>query len=175
MIGNRGQGAMEYLMTYGWAILVVMVVGIAMWQLGIFNMGGTTVTSTGFPKIKPQLAATGLETGGLFKGTFTNGVGTKIYINEITVDWPNAGTPCTGSVDEACGGLPNCIPAGEYTTGINGYDVGAGENFLAQIQNCLTGDSGEVYSVDVAIAYTVQIGSQTVDHTDRGSIRGPFE
>ena len=46
---------MEYLMTYGWAILVVMIVGIVMWQLGIFNMGGTTLTSTGFAKIKPQL------------------------------------------------------------------------------------------------------------------------
>ena len=62
LLGMRGQGAMEYLMTYGWAILVVMIVGIVMWQLGIFNMGGTTVTmdkpslrirDAGGDKVKP--------------------------------------------------------------------------------------------------------------------------
>jgi hypothetical protein len=52
----RGQGAMEYLMTYGWAILVVMVVGVAMWQLGIFNMGGGSApTAKGFSVMKPIL------------------------------------------------------------------------------------------------------------------------
>ena len=34
---NKGQGAMEYLMTYGWAILVVMIVGVVLWQLGVFG------------------------------------------------------------------------------------------------------------------------------------------
>jgi hypothetical protein len=48
---------MEYLMTYGWAILVIMVVGVAMWQLGIFSLGGASpATSTGFESLKPLLA-----------------------------------------------------------------------------------------------------------------------
>jgi hypothetical protein len=52
----RAQGAMEYLMTYGWAILLIMIVGVAMWQLGIFNTGSTIpTTSTGFEALKPQL------------------------------------------------------------------------------------------------------------------------
>ncbi|ODS42301.1 MAG: hypothetical protein MSIBF_02925 [Candidatus Altiarchaeales archaeon IMC4] len=37
---TKGQGALEYITTYGWAILVVMIAGLVMWQLGIF--GGTT-------------------------------------------------------------------------------------------------------------------------------------
>jgi hypothetical protein len=54
---NRGQGAMEYLMTYGWAILVVMVVGVAMWRLGVFNIGTSTPpTANGFEMVKPVLA-----------------------------------------------------------------------------------------------------------------------
>jgi hypothetical protein len=47
---------MEYLMTYGWAILVVMVAGVALWQLGIFNMGGSVLpTANGFNELKPIL------------------------------------------------------------------------------------------------------------------------
>lgn len=33
----KGQGAMEYLMTYGWAILIVVIVGVALAALGVFN------------------------------------------------------------------------------------------------------------------------------------------
>ena len=34
---KRGQSAMEYLMTYGWAILVVLIVLAALFYLGVFN------------------------------------------------------------------------------------------------------------------------------------------
>ncbi len=33
----KGQGAMEYLMTYGWALLVIVVVGGALFALGVLN------------------------------------------------------------------------------------------------------------------------------------------
>lgn len=36
-MNNKSQEAMEILLTYGWAILIVMIVGIVLWQLGIFN------------------------------------------------------------------------------------------------------------------------------------------
>jgi hypothetical protein len=56
-MAQKAQGAMEYLMSYGWAILVIMVVGVAMWQLGMFNMGSSVApTSTGFSVFKPLLA-----------------------------------------------------------------------------------------------------------------------
>lgn len=29
---------MEYIMTYGWAVLVVIIVGVVMWQMGIFGL-----------------------------------------------------------------------------------------------------------------------------------------
>jgi uncharacterized protein (UPF0333 family) len=38
-MNSKGQGAMEYLMTYGWAILVVIIVGIVLWQSGVFGTG----------------------------------------------------------------------------------------------------------------------------------------
>src|SRR3990170_1005290 len=41
---KKAQSAMEYLMTYGWAILIVIVVVAALYALGIFQAGGRGVT-----------------------------------------------------------------------------------------------------------------------------------
>ena len=49
---RKGQGAMEYLMTYGWAILVVTIALLVMWQLGIFNLSGSVSSgSSGFGEV----------------------------------------------------------------------------------------------------------------------------
>lgn len=34
----RGQTAIEYMMTYGWAIIVAMAIGIVLWQMGFFDL-----------------------------------------------------------------------------------------------------------------------------------------
>ncbi len=39
----KGQAAMEYLMTYGWAILIVIAVVAALYAMGVFRVGGGTV------------------------------------------------------------------------------------------------------------------------------------
>jgi hypothetical protein len=39
----KGQAAMEYLMTYGWAILVVIAVVAALYGLGVFKIGAGPV------------------------------------------------------------------------------------------------------------------------------------
>jgi hypothetical protein len=36
---KKGQSAMEYLMTYGWAILIVIVVVAALYAMGVFKVG----------------------------------------------------------------------------------------------------------------------------------------
>ncbi|MBI2971322.1 MAG: hypothetical protein HYY37_02805 [Candidatus Aenigmarchaeota archaeon] len=33
----KGQGALEYLMTYGWALLIIVVVGAALYASGVLN------------------------------------------------------------------------------------------------------------------------------------------
>lgn len=33
----NGQNAMEYLMSYGWAILIIVVIGAALYALGVLN------------------------------------------------------------------------------------------------------------------------------------------
>ncbi len=163
MIGRRGQGAMEYLMTYGWAILVVMIVGIVMWQLGIFSMGTTTVTATGFSKIKPQLAGTGVSgSTGKFTGVFMNGAGSAVSVKSVTLEGKTGNLDCSAAIVA----LPSA-------------PVAAGDNFelstTAPTHCTETGNAGDVYQLLVTINYNISIGGLTTDHSDSGIIRGPLE
>jgi hypothetical protein len=46
----KGQAAMEYLMTYGWAILIVIAVVVALYAMGVFRIGaGAQPCSPCFP------------------------------------------------------------------------------------------------------------------------------
>ena len=36
-MNKKGQAAMEYLMTYGWALLIILVVGAVLWYYGVFS------------------------------------------------------------------------------------------------------------------------------------------
>jgi len=192
MIKTKGQSAMEYLMTYGWAILVVMVVGIAMWQLGIFNMGSSATTMTGFPKLKPQLAGTGLTADGVFNGVFTNGIGTKIKIYQVVVKDKSTGNIiCCAQETPTVGGFPECaigpgdslisVAGTEMAQSMNdGAPVASGENFEVKLgsgNQCLVAGAkkGSVYNIEVQIGYDVTISGQTTYHTDSGTIRGALE
>jgi YVTN family beta-propeller protein len=59
----KSQSAMEYLMTYGWAILIVAVVLGALYSLGIFNganfLGGTCIAAPGYLCTNPLLSTSG--------------------------------------------------------------------------------------------------------------------
>ena len=80
---SRAQGAMEYLMTYGWAIMVVLSVGVVMWQLGIIGPGNIATTSSGFAKLKPTLSLSGLDENGVFQSRFLNGAGKDIVVTAV--------------------------------------------------------------------------------------------
>ena len=45
---KKGQAAMEYLMTYGWAILIVIVVIGALFAMGVFNTSSAVACSPCF-------------------------------------------------------------------------------------------------------------------------------
>jgi hypothetical protein len=60
MFGNKkAQSAMEYLMTYGWAILIIAIVLAALFSLGVFSSSSFTgtvcVASSGFLCSNPIL------------------------------------------------------------------------------------------------------------------------
>ena len=51
---SRGQGAAEYLFTYWWAILSVLIVGVVLMGLGVYSPSGNPSSGmSGFTVIKP--------------------------------------------------------------------------------------------------------------------------
>ncbi len=58
----RTQSAMEYLMTYGWAILIIAVVLVALFQMGVFNSANfAPKAQPGSCQVFKTVAATSLE------------------------------------------------------------------------------------------------------------------
>jgi len=72
---SKAQSAMEYLMTYGWAILIVAVVLGALYSLGVFNgaafLGTSCISASGFYCTNPTLS-----TGGVLTVTIGQATGT---------------------------------------------------------------------------------------------------
>lgn len=78
----RGQAALEYLMTYGWAILVIMVVGVALWQMGLFSQPAIVPGCRGFSQIRPLDSK--LTSGGLLTVFIQNEAGTRLNVSTVT-------------------------------------------------------------------------------------------
>jgi hypothetical protein len=78
---SRGQAALEYLMTYGWAILVILVVGIALWQMGVFNPPSTPPGCSGFSQLMP-LDTQYLSSTNTLRMILSNEAGTKLVVKK---------------------------------------------------------------------------------------------
>lgn len=77
----KGQASLEYLMTYGWAILIILVVGLVLWQMGFFNPPATGHGCSGFSHIVP------LDTklsGNKLTIIISNEAGTRLDVDRIT-------------------------------------------------------------------------------------------
>ncbi len=102
---SKAQSAMEYLMTYGWAILIIAVVLGALFSLGVFSggnlLGTSCVSSPGYLCSNPSLATTGQ-----LSFTFGQNLGITIYNLEMA---------CAATSNSA--GLPN------FASPYNGWDV----------------------------------------------------
>ncbi len=87
----RTQSALEYMMTYGWAILVIVIVAAALYEMGIFNPNNSlTEGYTGFSSM-PILGQVCLSNIGLF--VFVgNSVGNVITITSVNVTLQNGST-----------------------------------------------------------------------------------
>ncbi|MBD3388521.1 MAG: hypothetical protein GF416_05575 [Candidatus Altiarchaeales archaeon] len=180
---RRGQGAMEYLMTYGWAIIVVMVAGIAMWRLGIFNFGGGGhFTESGFTgAFKPLLSTCGITENALGGGSldrglvciFTNTLNTKVYVQNVSVSMsPESEVPTGGATshDLKCGyGLAE-TDKGKIVhyqdSSIVDCDYAPGGLYGSQVFECVdhTGDGVEDY--EVPQEGTIKVGGGGIEGLD---------
>ncbi len=142
---KKSQAAMEFLMTYGWAILIVLIVLAALFLLGVFSPGGTNNCSADQPFgcVDVRIAAAGTgETSmnvGQVSGTPTFVAGS--YIGTCTAAaWSGTFTPNT----------KNTITL-----------------------TCVTGTSGNSFSGSFKISYTSAISG--VSHTTNVKYSGKYE
>ncbi len=146
---RRGQSALEYLVTYGWAILVIVIIAGLLWYFGIFN---------------PSRFVGGKQCGGF--GAFicqdfkvsTNGSLTIVLNNNVggTVNAVNITTGTSGFICSpttvAAKGNATCAVAGVVPAGSTGHTV---------------------HQWTVRINYTD--ARSGISHTDTGFINGKYE
>jgi len=162
---NKGQGAMEYLMTYGWAILVVMIVGVVLWQLGVFNVGQGTVVVKDWNKMQPLgPTVTYGGAGGNFTASFNNVAGTSAKITAISINESYSGVVCTPG--------NTLINGAAIGTGVT---VGPGSAFKMDASGCNVKTRGDQYLMIITLSYNSVVGGISTAHTEIGSIRGNAE
>lgn len=128
----KAQAAMEYLMTYGWAILIVIIVAAALFALGVFNPSTyTTSTATGFQGFQVPAGGWQFTSSGQLTLILKNAMGSNINITSVQAQF-GSNTPVTNSTVTTLG------PNDQVTYVISGLG---------------TTTSGSSYSITVTITY----------------------
>jgi len=137
---------MEYMMTYGWAILVVAIIGIVVWQMGLFKISSQITPGTsGFSILVPQeWLLVGVGGTCTLRVVLLNGAGEEL--NSLSVVGGNACTPST---------------------------VVTGDNVVCTKTINVCGGPGDAYEADIVITY--QRSSDNQSFQTAGEIWGNVE
>ncbi|MEM4389079.1 MAG: hypothetical protein QXG98_00260 [Candidatus Micrarchaeia archaeon] len=158
---GKGQSAMEYLITYGWALLILLAVLTTLYSMGLFRpsryMPQECVFQPSF--VCPSFILKQIPTGG-YNLTFTtvNGLGFAIIIDEANLTTEDVGVPgrqvysstlCSGASSPRCDVLVNGnrLPTGVLKPG----DV-AEFSFLI-LENAAAPTVGSLVRARVSLAY----------------------
>ena len=119
----KAQSAMEYLMTYGWAILIIAVVLGALFSLGVFSssnlLGTACIAYSGFECQNPLLH------GGTFTATIGQSTGTSWTTANLIFVGSGGGTPTAASFNAFGTNTITCPP----DTVSGGLSTGASATF----------------------------------------------
>ncbi len=130
---KKAQSAMEYLMTYGWAILIVIIVAAALFALGVFNPATyTQQTAIGFQGFQIPSGGWQFTSGGQLTLQLKNMVGAPVNITNIQATY--SGFTATNANSSG-----TITPGSAYTYIISGLPTSA---------------AGSSYSIEAVITYT---------------------
>ena len=165
-MNRKGQSAMEFLMTYGWAILVVLIAIGALAYFGILNPARFLPSSC---TLFPGMACNSFKIGTTSANfVVQNGLGVALTLVNLTIS-----DPSQGSCDWNTGaGYPGTIAS----TGV-GVSLSDGQTLLMTM-TCAAGSfgtAGDRFKADVNISYGEGTGSNIIYHTKRGSVAGQIE
>jgi hypothetical protein len=147
-------------------ILIVLIIGVVMWQLGVFNAGNSDgVVAKDWAKLKPVSPSIIYEAPEQeFQTAFQNVAGTSIQITSASVQETTSGVTCS----------PVLINDAQITG--NGVKVAPGSVFEVSATCSDAGkNNGDQYSMEINLEYNAVIGGITTKHNEAGSIRGTVE
>jgi len=134
---KRAQAAMEFLMTYGWAILVVLAAIGALAYFGVLSPGNLLPQkcefAAGLDCTETPSASASLQT---IEFPLVNSNGYKIHPIEATVANVDGFTACTGAeafIQNGVSGITEVSNGDNMIVQLNGCDVTAGERFSADV------------------------------------------
>ncbi len=134
---------MEYLMTYGWAILIVIIVAAALYALGVFNPSTWTGSrATGFTNIGApasgawKLSAT--NSSNQFQLLLSNNLPSRISVNATQTRVLVGSTAC------------NYVAVMNNATSAQTVGIGSSFNITA---GCGAQTPGSSYTITVELAY----------------------
>jgi len=150
MVFKKGQAALDFLMTYGWAIALVVIVAAALFALGVFDVSNFIGTkAAGFSGI--AVKGWNVDTAGTLTVKLSNQVGQRVNITGVSATIGTTtvavnGTPVTLSTGADTSTLSTAVAAyGAQTSGagytakmtINYTDLNSG--FASSTTGTLTG------------------------------------
>lgn len=151
---RKGQAAMEFLMTYGWAILVVLAAIAALAYFGVLSPGSMLPERTIFSGQVPNVDnAVVRVTGSTIEVPFRNSVGHRIQITNAT-DTFSGGDGCTVNnitVKDTDGTI---IDFDKEIGGLNfTKDISNGDIFIVEFDCAQTFQQGEMISTTLTFEY----------------------
>ena len=159
----RGQTAVEYLMTYGWAILIILIVAGVLAYYGIFAPAGFLgPTARGFGQVQVLNPWSLSSSTGALTLNIENRVGGTIAVTSINYTLTSGGTGSYGSDSLSCSS--GCSSGTNVTTGTQAV-------FLGTPGTGPTGASpGDSWTATVTIYYTFGTGS----FSSTGTLSGTY-
>lgn len=148
----KGQAALDFLMTYGWAILLVILVAGALFALGIFDVG-TMVGNRAVGFTQVAVEAFKVAADGTLTVKLENQVG-----NVVDIDYVNATYLGT--------------TVGNSTPSIVNLGVGSSTNTIT-VGDLGTVGSGNSYVVTLKIGYTDK--NSNFSYVETGTLNGAVE
>jgi len=148
---RKGQAALDFLMTYGWAIALVVIIAAVLFALGIFNVSNFTGNkAAGFSGVSVQ--GWELSTAGTMTMKVSNQVGSQISLTGIAVT--------IGQNTSTVSGLPVNLNVGQSTATLTTAADAFGANQVP----------GTGYTASVVINYTDQTSG--FPYTTSGTLTG---
>jgi len=135
MVIRKGQAALDFLMTYGWAIALVVIVAAALFALGIFDAGNFIGTkAAGFSGISVQ--GWQMSTGGTLTLMLNNQVGQRVNVTGVDITIGSTTAPLNSTV----GLLDNGASTGILSTAANAF--GSQSAYNAKVLIYYTNNNG---------------------------------